>query len=163
MSTSRLIGGLSAGLLATGFLFGQSQTEVAYPEDYRNWVHVKSMVILEGHVHFEAFGGFHHVYANDKAVAALKQGIPFPKGAVLVFDLREALAEDNAISEGRRLVVGVMEKDPERFPGTAGWGFEDFKMRGDVYERAVTNAREQCLSCHDSRKTSDYVYSEYRE
>jgi hypothetical protein len=42
------------------------------------------MVILEGHVHFEAFGGFHHVYANDKAVTALTEGSPFPcTGAVL--------------------------------------------------------------------------------
>ncbi len=56
-----------------------------------------------------------------------------------------------------------MEKDSERFPETAGWGFEDFKIKGDAYERAVTDAREQCLSCHETRKTSDYVYSAYRE
>jgi hypothetical protein len=154
---------ICAGVFATGLLNGQNQTRVAYPEDYRSWAHVKSMVILEGHVHFEAFGGFHHVYANAKAVTALKEGTPFPKGSVLVFDLREAITEDNAVSEGRRLVVGVMEKDPARFSETAGWGFEDFKIKGDKYERAVTDAREQCLSCHEARKASDYVYSAYRD
>jgi hypothetical protein len=93
----------------------------------------------------------------------LKKGIPFPEGAVLVFDLREAITEDNAVTEGRRLVVGVMEKDPGRFSETAGWGFEDFKIKGDVYERAVTDAQEQCLPCHETRKTTDYVYSAYRK
>ncbi|MHC4858649.1 MAG: cytochrome P460 family protein [Planctomycetota bacterium] len=143
---------------------GQSEAggQVAFPEGYQNWTHVKSMVILEGHQHFEAFGGFHHVYANDRALAALKEGKAFSKGSILVFDLRQALIENNAITEGPRLVAGVMEKDPDRFPDTEGWGFEDFKIKEGTVERAVTNAREQCLSCHASQEKSDYVYSKYR-
>ena len=149
--------------VAPGLLLGQTRSKVAYPKDYRTWTHVKSMVIQKGHENFDAFGGFHHVYANDVAIAALKAGRPFPKGAILVFDLRKAITEDNAVTEGSRLVVGVMQKDPDRFAGDAGWGFEDFKINGDKHERAVTDAQKQCLSCHVTQKESDYVYSSYRE
>ena len=153
---------LGTGLLASGLLFGQTESKVAYPEGYRNWAHVKSMVIMKGHVDYDAFGGIHHVYANDKALVALKSGKSFPKGAVLVFDLLEEGTGNGAIIEGSRKVIGVMEKDPDRFIETAGWGFEDFKQ-GDPTQRSVTNMREQCLSCHESQKAHDYVYSIYRK
>ncbi len=81
----------------------------------------------EGHVHYDAFGGIHHVYANEKALVSLRSGKAFPKGAVLVFDLLEEGTENDAIIEGSRKVIGVMEKDPDRFGKTEGWGFEDFK------------------------------------
>jgi nitrate reductase cytochrome c-type subunit len=56
-----------------------------------------------------------------------------------------------------------MEKDADRFPETEGWGFEDFKIVNGTVERAVSDPREQCLSCHVSQKASDYVYSIYRD
>ncbi len=95
------------------------------------------------------------------ALAALKRGARHSKGAILVFELFETVTDSDSIIEGPRLVVGVMEKDPDGFPQTAGWGFEDFKGRSR--ERAVTDARAQCLSCHATRKASDYVYSTYRD
>ncbi len=153
---------LIAAILAPGLLFGQSKAQVAYPEGYQSWTRVKSMIILEGHVHFNAFGGFHHVYANDKALESLKKGKPFAKGSVLVFELFESIVENNAITEGPRQVIGVMEKDPNRFTGTKGWGFEDFKL-GDPNQRSVTNMRDQCFSCHESQKANDYVFSTYRK
>jgi hypothetical protein len=60
--------------------------QVPYPAGYRNWHHVKSMVIDKGHPLYEAFGGIHHLYANPKAVAGYKSG-KFPDGATIVFDL----------------------------------------------------------------------------
>jgi hypothetical protein len=149
-------------MLTSGLLFGNSRPEVSYPEGYRNWTRVKSVVILEGHKHFNAFGGFHHVYANNKALAAMKNGKPFGKGSVLVFELFEAIAENNTIIEGIRKVIGVMEKDPNRFSETEGWGFEDFRM-SDPNQRSVTDMRKQCLSCHESQKANDYVYSTYQK
>ena len=41
--------------------------QVSYPAGYRNWHHVKSMVVDKGHPLHEAFGGIHHLYANKKA------------------------------------------------------------------------------------------------
>jgi len=140
----------------------ENTTEVIYPENYREWTRVKSMVILEGHENYNAFGGFHHVYANDIALGSLKKGEPFPTGAILAFELFQEIIRDRAINEGNRLVVGVMEKDTNRFADTEGWGFEDFKIVGNTYERAVNNAREQCLSCHASQRSSDFVYSTYQ-
>ena len=140
----------------------EPQGQVAFPTGYRDWTHVKSMVVLEGHVHYDAFGGVHHVYANDKALVALKERQPFPKGAVLVFDLLQERMQDGAIVEDARKVTGVMEKDPGRFPDTEGWGFEDF-ARGDPLRGSVTDMRTQCLACHETQRASDFVYSRYRE
>jgi hypothetical protein len=134
---------------------------VPYPEGYRDFTHVKSMVIEEGHPLFGAFGGIHHVYANEAALRGLRAGGRFDDGAVLVFDLLGAKREASAISEGGRKVVGVMHKDRQRFAATGGWGFEGFK--GDTRERAVSDAGAQCFACHESRKAQDFVFSAWRE
>ncbi|RMH79614.1 MAG: cytochrome C [Calditrichaeota bacterium] len=158
MSVILTVVALAVGSLV---LFCQSEdTQVAYPEGYRDWTHVKSMVLQPGHQLYEAFGGIHHVYANDKALQALKSGGTFPDGAVLVFDLLEALEQDNAIVEGPRKVVGVMEKNSAKFAATGGWGFEGFK--GDTRERVVTDPNGQCFACHTSQKEKDFVFSSYR-
>ncbi len=140
---------------------GAGEGKVDYPEGYREWTHVKSMVIEKGHPLYDSFGGIHHIYANAKALAAMKAGGPYPDGAVLVFDLLEAVkTEDHAIVEGARKVVGVMQKDSKRFAATGGWGFEGFK--GDTRERAVTDAETACFGCHAAKKDQDYVFSAYR-
>lgn len=135
--------------------------EVPYPAGYRDWHHVKSMVIKPGHPLHASFGGIHHIYANDKAVKGYNAG-HFPDGAVIVFDLLEAIDADNAVTEGPRKVLGVMHKDAKRYPRTGGWGFEGFK--GDGRERAVgNNAESACFACHTSRKEQDYVFSSLRK
>ena len=134
---------------------------VPYPAGYRDWHHVKSMVINPGHPLYESFGGMHHLYANEKAVAGYKKG-RFPDGAVIVFDLLEAKTADHAVTEGARKVVGVMHKDAKKFKDTGGWGFEGFK--GDSRtERAVgKDAATACYSCHTQQKDKDFVFSSLR-
>lgn len=135
---------------------------VAYPEGYRGWTHVKSMVIQQGHSLYESFGGIHHLYANDKALEGYNKG-SFPDGAVIVFDLLEAQQKANAITEGARKVLGVMEKDNQRYTDTGGWGFEGFAA-GDPARRVVSdNANEACFQCHTARKDHDYVFSRWRD
>lgn len=134
---------------------------VPYPEGYRNWTHVKSMVINPGHPLYDAFGGIHHIYANGKAMTGYKSG-KFPDGAVIVFDLLEAKSADNAVTEGARKVVGVMVKDAKKYAATGGWGFEGFKGDSKT-ERAVgANAAKACFECHTAQKNADYVFSKYR-
>jgi hypothetical protein len=135
--------------------------QVPYPEGYRSWTHVKSMVIQPGHELYDAFGGIHHVYANAAALAALRDGRPFADGAVLVFDLLEASASGHAITEGARKVVGVMHRDRTRYAATGGWGFEGFK--GDTRERAVTDPVSQCFACHQAQEKTAYVFSAWRK
>ena len=143
-------------------IFPAHAAEVAYPEGYRDWHHVKSMVIQPGHGLYDAFGGIHHLYANGKAMQGYRSG-KFPDGAVIVFDLLEAPATGNAITEGARKVVGVMAKDAKKFVATGGWGFEGFK--GDSKsERAVgANAAAACYQCHTSQKDRDFVFSAARK
>lgn len=94
---------------------------VPFPEGYRDWTHVKSMVIEDGHPLFESFGGIHHLYANEKAVVVYRNG-RFPDGAVIAFDRLEAVRGDGALTEGPRKVLGVMVRDAAAYDDTGGWG-----------------------------------------
>lgn len=152
--------GIAFDLCLAGTAWSE-EVKVKYPEGYRDWTHVKSMVIEQGHPLYDTFGGIHHIYANDKALRALKEGGSYADGSVLIFDLLEAKSDNNAIVEGNRKVLGVMEKDSKKFKETGGWGFEGFK--GDTQERAVTDAKTSCFSCHEPQKQSDYVFSTYRK
>jgi hypothetical protein len=153
---------LTAMLLvtSTGTAIGAG-TEVPYPEGYRDWRHVKSMVIEDGHPLYASFGGIHHIYANDEALKGYQSG-HFPDGAIIVFDLLEAIRADHALTEGARKVVGVMHKDAKKHPDTGGWGFEGF-AGGDRLQRVVgAAAKTACFECHVARKDHDYVFSSPR-
>ena len=152
---------LLASLLNSPLAFAGDTASVPYPKGYRDWTHVKSMVIQAGHPLYESFGGIHHLYANKPALAGYAKG-RFPDGAVIVFDLLEARAADNALQEGARKVVGVMVKDSRRYAATGGWGYEGFK--GDSRtERAVgKNAASACHACHTAQKDKDFVFSALR-
>lgn len=149
------------GLMATTAALA-NEPAVPYPEGYRAWYHVKSMVIEPGHALYEAFGGIHHLYANRKALQGYASG-RFPDGAVIVFDLLQTQAADGAVTEGARKVVGVMHKDSKRWPRTGGWGFEGFKG-GSKQDRVVgANAAEACFQCHTVQRDRDFVFSSLRE
>lgn len=151
----------AAALVALAVPTAHAQ-EVPYPKGYRDWHHVKSMVINPGHPLYDAFGGIHHLYANKQALQGYAKG-KFPDGSVIVFDLLVANAADNAVTEGPRKVVGVMHKDAKKYAATGGWGFEGFK--GDsTTERAVgANAATACFGCHAPQKSRDYVFSSARK
>lgn len=153
---------LAALCAATSTIALAADPQVPYPEGYRDWHHVKSMVIEEGHPLYGAFGGIHHLYANDKALEGYRSE-RFPDGAVIAFDLLEAVAADNAVTEGRRKVVGVMHKDAQKFAATGGWGFEAFGG-GDQSNRVVgENAASACFACHAPQKARDYIFSTPRD
>ncbi len=156
-------------VLASTILLGGPVTKssadgssVDYPTGYRDWTHVKSMVIQKGHGLYETFGGIHHIYANIKALEGYRTGT-FPDGAVITFDLLEANQSKNAITEGTRRVLGVMEKDSSRFADTGGWGFEGFAS-GDSSRRVVGDKAEAaCFQCHTSQQDHDFVFSKWRK
>ena len=134
---------------------------VPYPQDYREWYHVKSMVISPGHPLAQPFAGLHHIYANGAAREGLKSG-RFPTGAVLVFDLLEAVQAEHAIEEGKRKLIGVMVKDPQRYGATGGWGFEGFG-EGRVDVRLTKDGGRSCFQCHRQARDRDYVFSRLRD
>ena len=131
--------------------------------NYRtSFIHVKTMVLQEGHPLFKAFGGIHHVYANKSAYKALKeQKFPFPEGSILIFDLLEAKEENHALIEGHRKVLAYMRKDSS-YKETGGWEFQAF-LEGDLTKPLVKDLKKECFSCHLSQEKRDYVFSSYRE
>ncbi|RMH46241.1 MAG: cytochrome C [Alphaproteobacteria bacterium] len=150
---------LAGCLAATAAIAGGP---VPYPEGYRHWTHVKSMVIEDGHPLYESFGGIHHLYANEAAMEGYEAG-RFPDGAVIVFDLLEAVRGDGALTEGPRKVLGVMVRDSAAYGDTGGWGFEGW-AGGDPAKPVVgAAAAEACFSCHTSVEEQDFVFSHYRD
>jgi hypothetical protein len=133
---------------------------VNYPEGYRQWHHVQSLVIQKGHKDFLTGGGIHHVYANKEAFEALVEGKPYPDGAVFVDDVLTATEKNHAITEGPRKLIAVMQKESKQAADTGGWAFEGFK--DDTKERMVTDAKA-CFQCHAEQKDTGYVFSKYRK
>lgn len=148
--------------LATAVAAAAGSADVPYPDGYRNWTHVKSMVIEQGHPLHAPFGGLHHLYANEEAMAGYRSG-DFPDGAVLVFDLLVADAADHAITEGSRKLVGVMHKDRNRYPETGGWGFEGFAGDSKTERLVKGDPVQACYGCHTSQAATGYVFSRYRD
>ncbi len=148
-------------VIAITYIMAAGNPKVNYPEGYRKWTHVKSMVILPDHPLENPFGGIHHIYANEKALEGYKSG-KFPKGSVIVFDLLKYKEMDNAIVEDERKLIGVMVKNPDKFAETGGWGFEGF-AKDSKTERLTTDGGKSCFSCHQSQKENDYVFSKYRK
>ena len=160
MKTLRLIAGLL--FILTGFATAAgNNTDVAYPEGYRNWRHDKSMLIQPGHALADPFQGIHHIYANNKAAEGLKNG-KYEDGAIFVFDLLNYVEKDKTIQEGERKLVGIMQKDSTKYAATGGWGFEGFAGDSKT-ERLVKDGGQSCFGCHAPQKDKDYVFHEYRK
>lgn len=135
--------------------------DVPYPENYRQWQHVKSMLIEPGHALHASFGGIHHLYANAKAMQGYRTG-KFPDGSIIVFDLLEAQSAGNAVTEGKRKVVGVMQRDAKKYAATGGWGFEGFAGDSKTERVVGEQAATACFACHQARQQQDWVFSSYR-
>jgi hypothetical protein len=133
---------------------------VAYPEGYRNWVHVKSALISPAHQSFASNGGFQHIYANTEAMAGYRTRA-FPEGSIVVFDWLEMRDNNGAFEEGARRQVDVMVKDSQRFAKTGGWGFQRF-VKDSKVERAAAPTPQQCFDCHEKRKKDGLILSTYR-
>jgi hypothetical protein len=145
-------------LLACGNAFAD---EIAYPNDYRHWTHVKSAQIRSGHPLYYLFGGIHHIYANKQALEGLKKG-KFANGSTLVLDLLEARDDGYSVAEGPRKLLAVMHKDLKRFPATGGWGFEAFRADSRKERTVGGNAAVVCFECHASQRSRDFVFSALR-
>jgi hypothetical protein len=134
---------------------------VNYPEGFRAWKHVKSMTINKGHPLYDAVGGLHHIYANPKALKGYRTR-KFADGSVIVFDLFESVDKDNAVSEGPRKAVVVMERSARRFAATDGWGYQVFDAKtrkGTIDAKGAAD----CAGCHAAQKAAGYVFSELRD
>jgi hypothetical protein len=134
---------------------------VNYPEGFRQWRHVQSLVILKGNKDFKTAGGFHNVYANEQAFDALVAGKPYPDGSVLVNDVLTATENNHALTEGKRRFVAVMQKESKGAADTGGWAFQVFA--DDTKQPKGVTDPKVCFQCHASAKDTGYVFSKYRK
>ena len=140
-----------------------AEAPVPYPEGFRSWMVVKSMVVGPAHASFPNRGGLHHYYANDKAAAGYRTGT-FPDGAIVVDEaVLTKEGEGGAtgmLLEGERRFLDVMVKDAQRYKSTGGWGYEHFEA--DEKTGRLTDAeRGKCATCH-AKAPADHVFSRIR-
>lgn len=145
-------------------LRAQEPARVPFPEKYRSWQLVKSIVVGPECALFSARGGIHHYYANPEAVVGYQTG-KFPDGAVIV-DEANWMKDGEGIAKGIWMESGVrflevMNKDSESYEASDGWGYERFE---GVSRTGMLGADGQahCHECHAKAKDRDLVYSSLR-
>jgi cytochrome P460 len=158
--------GTTACLIAclAAIAFGTAaEAPVPYPEGFRSWMVVTSMVVGQAHASFPNRGGLHHYYANDKAVAGYRTGA-FPDGSIIVDEAvftkdGEGRAK-GIVLEGDRRFLDVMVKDASQYTTTGGWGYEHFE-RDETNGQLSAGEQMTCSSCH-SKAPTDHVFSQIR-
>jgi hypothetical protein len=147
-------------VIGMNFTHSRADAMVAYPENYREWAHVKTYIVQPKNPAFKVIGGFNHVYANDKAMQGFKTGY-FPNGSVIVSDVVKANGDSLNIREGQRDHIDVMARDSLQFSDPGGWRFETFKGDGRDFRLQTPQSRTGCTNCH--KKNADFVFAEYRK
>jgi hypothetical protein len=143
-------------------LLAQLDDTAPFPKEFRNWAHVKSVLVGPQSAAFATDGGIHHIYANEKALDGYKTG-KFPDGSVIVYDLLETKEIAGNTIEGPTRRVDVMVKQNDRYHATGGWKFMSFPG-GDQTNGKLTAERQAiCSKCHANRKDHDFVFSEFRK
>lgn len=147
-------------LLISSTILGAEESKVVYPQNYKEWKHVKTMIIKPEHPMAEIFHGIHHIYANDKAYEGYKVG-KFEDGSIIALDFLNYEDVNATIGETSRIYVAVMEKQSKKFKKTHGWGYEAFN--GNTEERLVVDVQKMCVNCHTSQEKNGYVFSQIRK
>lgn len=134
-----------------------------YPEGFREWTHVKTILTGVGHVPQKKFDGFHHIYANEEAMTGYRTG-QFPDGSIIVFDKHHADSAANVQRPGARKFINVMYKNGKAFKDTGGWGFEEFTGESKTEGRLSIQKQLACFNaCHATEKKTDFVFSRFEK
>lgn len=154
----------AALVVAVTAISAEARRLVPFPEGYRSWQHVKSILIGPEHPSFAKRGGMHHYYANDLALVGYRTG-KFPDGSVIVDEgVTTKDGEGKAkgiLMESERRALDVMVKNDVLYKDTAGWGFEHFE-REDKTGRMTADEQAQCQKCHANAQDRDHVFSSIR-
>jgi hypothetical protein len=139
--------------------------EVAFPNGFRDWFVVNSMIVTKDSAMFDQIGGMHIIYVNAKGLPTLKKGgpFPYPDGTVFADDVHEFSVKEGSYVEGNKKAVTVMVKDAKKYPTTGGWGFQVW-AGGDPSKPLVPDAAHAipaCFECHTPQKAQDFTFSTY--
>jgi hypothetical protein len=164
MIPKRVAGRLTivATLLCPVHGFARSDGPIPFPTEYREWAHVKSVLVGPQAPSFPTEGGIHHIYANPKAVEGYRSGT-FPDGSVVVYNLLEVTATNGLTVEGPQRRLDMMVKDSQKYRETGGWGFARFMGENRTDDTLTADAQRSCFACHQKRKDHDSVFSEFRK
>ena len=154
---------MSLPVVALTAIAAEKMAEVPYPDGYRSWQHVKSVVVGPEHKSFASEGGkIFQFYANREAVEGYREG-KFSNGSVIVRETVRAVAGEGEskgiIREGDRSSLDVMVKDDRLYKEMGGWGFETFDSKN---AKLAEKDRAQCYACHSKQKDHDLVFSALR-
>jgi hypothetical protein len=141
-----------------------SDGTVPFPDGFRNWFVVNSMIVTKDSPISAQIGGMHIIYVNAKALPTLKSAgpFPYPDGSIFADDVHDFSVKDGSYVEGPKKAVTVMVKDAAKYPSTGGWGFQVW-AGGDPTKPLVPEggAIAACFACHTPQKAQDYVFSTY--
>jgi hypothetical protein len=155
------------GFVGLLVLFGVVSTksagnDVPFPDGFRDWFFVNSMIVTKDSPMSAQIGGMHIIYVNAKGLPTLKNGgpFPYPDGTVFADDVHDFSVKDGSYVEGNKKAVTVMVKDAAKYASTGGWGFQVW-AGGDPSKPLVTDARQPCFACHAPQKAQDFTFSSY--
>ena len=151
-----------AVLLVSFAVSAQTDEASSFPNEFRKWAHVKSVLVGPQSAAFATEGGIHHIYANDKALKGYDSG-NFPDGSVIVYDLLETKEVAGNTIEGQTRRVDVMVKQNDRYASTGRWEFMSFSGNDQTSGKLTAARQGSCASCHAHRKDHDSVLSEFRK
>jgi hypothetical protein len=157
------LAGISMSLCAVSAI--PTDNDVPFPNGFRDWFAVNSMIVTKDSPMFGQIGGLHIVYVNAKGLPTLKKGgpFPYPDGTVFADDVHEFSVKDGSYVEGAKKAVTVMVKDATKYATTGGWGFQVW-AGGDPSKPLVpdsTHAVQACFTCHTPQKAQDFTFSTY--
>lgn len=167
----------ASALVLTTLLFAQTAAptspapEVSYPDGYRRWMHITSVVSPpkkeEATAHSDGakasapHGLVHHLYANELALEGYRTG-HFPEGAMLTADWFVLEESRSGLVQGPRQSLDVMVRDV-RYAETGGWGFEKFDQDSHTVRKVSTNAVKSCFECHKfAGPEHEFVFSKLK-
>lgn len=158
------LGAIAAMLSFDATLARSAGNGVEFPEGFRDWFAVNSMIVTKDSAMFSQIGGMHIVYVNATGLPVLKKSwpYPYPDGTVFADDVHDFTVKDGVYAEGPKKAVTVMIKDAKKYPDSGGWGFQVW-AGGDPAKPLITPDKVQaaCFACHTPQKAQDFTFSTY--
>jgi hypothetical protein len=111
---SALILGIVGMLTAMGSVFAQSTAnDVPFPNGFRDWFLVNTMIVTKDSPIFGQIGGLHHIYVNTVAFPTLKASgpYPYPDGSIFADEVHDFSVKEGSYVEGSKKAATVMVKD----------------------------------------------------
>lgn len=143
--------------LTASIVSAEKSRQISLPKGWRNFVHVKSMVIPDK---THGLYGFHHIYVNQKGLDILKKGGMYPEGTIFIGVFYDVVTEkDGSINQGKKLFYVFMRKEKTALD-TGGWRYAAFDADGKYLQKDV---KKECYECHTAAKDSDYIFSKFIE